>query len=405
VVGASSFVNSTSSARTIREAADRLRAGDIILLEIHRPGPNSTGSGQFGFIAIEWWPDDFAAIRYAVNKGIIVVEAAGNGFQNLDDAIYNTPQFGFPASWRNPFDIANPSSQAVVVGAGAPPPGTHGSNHGADRSRLGFSNYGNRVDCQGWGREVTSAGYGNLQGGEREVWYTETFSGTSSASPIVVGALGCVQGVLKAQNAPLLTPADAINLVRTTGSPQQDEPGRPKTQRIGNRPDLREMIPAGSDIMADPIIIIKKGSTGAAVKKAQKCLIERFYLNVGDDDGSFGPITHLAVRNYQSDRSAGNFYAFSFPLAVDGIVGPQTWFRISPVQIKKGSMGNSAILLQELLKDFAFPPYNPGPVDGDFGPLTEGAVKAFQADFFDFDGNPLQVDGIVGTKTWAALWS
>jgi peptidoglycan hydrolase-like protein with peptidoglycan-binding domain len=165
------------------------------------------------------------------------------------------------------------------------------------------------------------------------------------------------------------------------------------------------MIPAGSDIMADPIIIIKKGSTGAAVKKAQKCLIERFYLNVGDDDGSFGPITHLAVRNYQSDRSAGNFYAFSFPLAVDGIVGPQTWFRISPVQIKKGSMGNSAILLQELLKDFAFPPYNPGPVDGDFGPRTEGAVKAFQADFFDFDGNPRQVDGIVGTKTWAALWS
>jgi peptidoglycan hydrolase-like protein with peptidoglycan-binding domain len=405
VCGVSSFVNSSSSARTIREAADRLQAGDIILLEIHRPGPNSTGSGQFGFIAIEWWPDDFAAIRYAVNKGIIVVEAAGNGFQNLDDAIYNTPQFGFPANWRNPFDIANPSSQAVVVGAGAPPPGTHGSNHGADRSRLGFSNYGNRVDCQGWGREVTSAGYGNLQGGQREVWYTETFSGTSSASPIVVGVLGCVQGVLKAQNAPLLTPADAINLVRTTGSPQQDTPSRPKTQRIGNRPDLREMIPAGADILADPIIIIKKGSTGAAVKKAQKCLIERFYLNVGDDDGSFGPITHLAVRNYQSDRSAGNFYAFSFPLAVDGIVGPQTWFRICPVQIKKGSMGNSAILLQELLKDFAFPPYNPGPVDGDFGPLTEGAVKAFQADFFDFDGNPLQVDGIVGTKTWAALWS
>lgn len=242
--GASSFVSSPSSARTIREAADRLSAGDIILLEIHRSGPNGTGSGQFGYIAIEWWPDDFAAIRYAVNKGIIVVEAAGNGFQNLDDAIYDTPQTGFPSNWRNPFDPANPSSLAVVVGAGAPPPGTHGRNHGNDRSRLGFSNYGRRVDCQGWGREVTTAGYGNLQGGQRDLWYTETFSGTSSASPIVVGALGCVQGILKAQGSPLLTPAAAIDLLRTTGSPQQDTPGRPKTQRIGNRPDLRQMIPA-----------------------------------------------------------------------------------------------------------------------------------------------------------------
>jgi hypothetical protein len=127
-VGAARFGN--SSAQTIRQAADRLRRGDIILLEIHRPGPNSTGAGQFGYIAIEWWPDDFAAIRYAVSKGIIVVEAAGNGAQNLDDAIYNTRPAGFPASWRNPFNPANPSSSAVVVGAGAPPPGTHGNNHG-----------------------------------------------------------------------------------------------------------------------------------------------------------------------------------------------------------------------------------------------------------------------------------
>lgn len=261
IAGASSFVNTPSTARTIREAADRLSAGDIILLEIHRSGPNGTGSGQFGYIAVEWWPDDFAAIRYAVNKGIIVVEAAGNGFQNLDDAVYNTRPNGFPASWRNPFNPANPSSQAVVVGAGAPPPGTHGRNHGTDRSRLGFSNYGRRVDCQGWGREVTTAGYGDLQGGVRNLWYTETFSGTSSASPIVVGALGCVQGILKAQGSPLLTPASAINLVRSTGSPQQDTPGRPRTQRIGNRPNLREMIPAVARIWHNNISVTRVFAT------------------------------------------------------------------------------------------------------------------------------------------------
>jgi len=244
-VGAAHFGN---TAQTIRQAADKLRRGDIILLEIHRAGPRSPdGSGQFGYIAIEWWPDDFAAIRYAVSKGIIVVEAAGNGAQNFDDAVYNTRPAGFPSSWRNPFNTANPSSNAVVVGAGSPPPGTHGRNHGPDRSRLGFSNYGARVDCQGWGREVTSTGYGDLQGGasiHKNEWYTDTFSGTSSASPIVVGALGCIQGILRSQNRALLTPARAIRLLRSTGSPQTDAPGRPKTQRIGNRPNLRQLISA-----------------------------------------------------------------------------------------------------------------------------------------------------------------
>jgi peptidoglycan hydrolase-like protein with peptidoglycan-binding domain len=155
--------------------------------------------------------------------------------------------------------------------------------------------------------------------------------------------------------------------------------------------------------MADPII--KKGSTGDAVKKAQKALIQRYYLTPGDDDGKFGPVTDYAVRSYQYNRSAGEFYALSFPLVIDGIVGPATWFRLAPDTIKKGSKGNGVRFLQEALKNFAYPPYDPGPVDGDFGPLTETAVKAFQADYYDFDGNPLKVDGVVGPKTWTALWS
>lgn len=231
------------TATVIRQAADRLGRGDILLLEIHRQGPGASGVGQDGYIAIEWWPDDLAAIRYAVSRGVIVVEAAGNGARDLDAAIYNTRPAGFPTSWRNPFNPANPTSGAVLVGAGAPPPGTHGRDHGPDRSRLGFSNYGRRVDAQGWGREVTTTGYGDLQGGtDKDRWYTDTFSGTSSASPIVVGALGCVQGVLRARGRPLLTPATARQLLRLTGSPQQDAPGRPRTQRIGNRPDVKQMI-------------------------------------------------------------------------------------------------------------------------------------------------------------------
>ncbi len=245
-VRAISIFGLSGSAAAIRMAADLLQPGDIILLELHRPGPRfnfATRPDQAGYIAIEWWPDDYDAIRYAIARGVIVVEAAGNGGENLDDPIYNQAAPGFPAGWRNPFARGVRDSGAILVGAGAPPPGTHGADHGPDRSRLDFSNYGSAIDAQGWGVQVTTCGYGDLQGGSNEdLWYTDQFNGTSSASPVVVGALGCVQGVLRARSIAPLTPQTARNLLRATGSPQQDAPGRPASQRIGNRPDVRAMI-------------------------------------------------------------------------------------------------------------------------------------------------------------------
>ena len=261
VRGFSIFGPGSGSAQAITRAANSLQAGDIILLELHRPGPRfnfASRADQRGYIAIEWWPDDLAAVRFAVARGIIVVEAAGNGAENLDDPIYSTRPAGFPSSWTNPFRRSPVDSGAIVVGAGAPPPGTHGRNHGPDRSRLDFSNFGALVDAQGWGREVTTTGYGDLQGGANEnLWYTDQFSGTSSASPIVVGALGCLQGAVRAAGRPVVTPAQARNFLRTTGSPQQDAPGRPATQRIGNRPNLRDLMRSagvkGKEILKEAI--------------------------------------------------------------------------------------------------------------------------------------------------------
>jgi hypothetical protein len=251
-VRAISIFGGTGSSAAIRTAADMLKPGDIILIELHRAGPRYNFQGrpdQKGYIAIEWWPDDFDAIKYATNKGIVVVEAGGNGSENLDDALYNTPATGFPAGWTNPFNRANRDSGAIIVGAGAPPSGTHGRDHGPDRSRLDFSNYGSSIDAQGWGREVTTCGYGDLQGGTNEdLWYTDQFSGTSSASPIIVGALACVQGILRAQGKTPMNPAKARQCLRTTGSPQQDAPNRPASQRIGNRPNIRQMITCATGV-------------------------------------------------------------------------------------------------------------------------------------------------------------
>jgi len=234
-----------ASSQAIEDAADASSPGDILLLEIHRAGPRfgfAARRDQAGYIAIEWWPDDFEAIAYAVSRGVIVVEAGGNGAEDLDDAIYDTPGVGFGSSWVNPFRRNPADCGAILVGAGAPPPGTHAQNWGPDRSRLDFSNHGSAFDAQGWGREVTSCGYGDLQGGVPTHWYTDTFSGTSSASPIIAGTLACVQGNLRARGKALLTPSEARQMLRATGSPQQASPAAPLTQRIGRRPDLKQML-------------------------------------------------------------------------------------------------------------------------------------------------------------------
>ncbi|QUL98658.1 MAG: N-acetylmuramoyl-L-alanine amidase [Candidatus Fermentithermobacillus carboniphilus] len=62
--------------------------------------------------------------------------------------------------------------------------------------------------------------------------------------------------------------------------------------------------------------------------------------------------------------------------------------------LRQGSSGQAVLTLQERLKDLG---YDPGPVDGIFGPWTDAAVRTFQRH------NGLYVDGVVGPITWAAL--
>jgi len=244
IVTAVAATGALGTAGAIHAAADRLSPGDLLLIELQRPGPRwSAATGDAGNLPLEWWPDDFDAVRYATAKGVIVVASAGNGSENLDDPFYDAPAPGFPATWANPLARGARDSGSILVGAGCPPANTHGSTWGPDRSRLDFSNYGSALDAQGWGREVTTTGYGDLQGGaDPNAWYTDKFAGTSSASAMIVGVLGCAQGALRAQGAAPLTPATARALLRATGAAQQDALPFPATQRIGNRPDLRAMI-------------------------------------------------------------------------------------------------------------------------------------------------------------------
>ena len=222
-----------NAAGAISNAAAQLKKGDVILIELHAPGP--TGN----YVAMQYWSDIFTAIKAAVDNGITVVEAAGNGNENFDAVIYKNTGL-------------QKDSGAIVVGAGVPP-----TNHvdfdgfgaglpsyaslGIPRSRIFFSNYGKIVNVQGWGWHVTSLGYGDAQGGASEnTWYTLRFSGTSSASPIVTGAVACLQGRARAKNGAPMTPKKVRDILMTTGTPQQAGPGVPLTQRVGPLPNLVE---------------------------------------------------------------------------------------------------------------------------------------------------------------------
>jgi len=275
-----------NTSKAIKWAADYLKPGDILILELHRAGPRypknpKNPRTQYGYIPIEWWPCDYAAIQYATAKNIIVVEAAGNGGQSLDDDIYSQPPENSCGPWKNPFNIENLGSGAVIVGAGSVQAGTHGRNISLfsnepheDRARCFFSNYGKRIDTQAYGVEVTTTGdfgypgYELQKGDDPNRWYTNGFPGTSSATPIVAGVIACVQGIIIANKKEPLTPAQVRNLLRSTGSPQEDGlsfdlpahyadfgskyPRRAKSQRIGTRPNLKELVPAALNITETP---------------------------------------------------------------------------------------------------------------------------------------------------------
>ncbi|MBM3287305.1 MAG: hypothetical protein FJY88_08155 [Candidatus Eisenbacteria bacterium] len=213
-------------------AIANLAPGDVILIEQQWEYSYPLGY----YIPIEWWGSSanewpwvqwyngvYAAIENAISLGIHVVECGGNGNVNTDDL-----------QWYG-------DSGAIIVGAGAVYPGAPYSGFD-DRERLPFSSYGTRFNLQGWGENVVTTGYGDLYSSEgRNLFYTNTFSGTSSAGMMVAGAVACYAGYYLANVSP--TPLDPLAmraLLTETGTPQVPTPGG--GGNIGPRPNLRAAI-------------------------------------------------------------------------------------------------------------------------------------------------------------------
>jgi hypothetical protein len=215
-----SACSSYNPANAINIARLHTTPGDVILIE-----QQTSVCGLSDYGPMEWYQSTYDAIKTSTAAGRIVVEAAGNGSVNLD-----------AAGCHNLFKRSVRDSGAIIVGAGAPPAYSQ-----TDRSRLYYSTYGSRVDLQGWGFNVATTGYGDLQAGGPNRFYTAIFSGTSSASPIVAGAAALLSSIAQ-QRGHLMTSAWIRATLVATGSPQLSAAGYPASQKIGPRPNLKAAI-------------------------------------------------------------------------------------------------------------------------------------------------------------------
>ncbi len=241
-VGSVNVVSYVYSSRpnAMMAAIGTLSFGDVLLLEVQVP------IGKRTEMPIEVFDADFNTIRLATALGIVVVETAGNGRNNLDTFTDRAGNRIFDRRFRD--------SGAIMVGAAVLSPRT---NEWERSNRPDGSNFGSRIDCWGWGERVDTCNSSET-GSTTE--YSVDFNGTSSAAPIVTGAAVAVQGIANATIASRFSPRHlrAILSDRATGTASADPPD----DRIGVMPNLRAIITNVLNLATDVYLRDFVGDTG-----------------------------------------------------------------------------------------------------------------------------------------------
>lgn len=177
----------------ITNAVNDANEGDIIIYEMQINDPNGA------YVPAEYDQLVWDLTKTATDKGVVVVAAAGNGAVNLDDGLYDTYN-------------ARGDSGAIIVGAG-----TSTTNHDTHSA----STFGTRVDVQAWGENVFSTGYGDIQfANDVHQYYTDSFSGTSSATAIIGGCVTVLQSYYYSLTNSYMTSVEMRDLLIDTGIPQ-----------------------------------------------------------------------------------------------------------------------------------------------------------------------------------------
>ncbi len=143
----------------------------------------------------------------------------------------------------------------------------------------------------------------------------------------------------------------------------------------------------GGIVVSDDLV---PGVTSPKVAELQGRLMDLEYMEEDETTEYYGPMTKQAVRVFQ--RKHG--------LQADGIAGPQTIAMLNSADAKvySAALGDSGTDIEELqsrLKELGYMES----VTGNFGELTQAAVKDFQ------EKNGLTADGAVNSQTREKLYS
>ena len=164
-----------------------------------------------------------------------------------------------------------------------------------------------------------------------------------------------------------------------------------------------DKVPNKGETVVEDSTTLKKGSTGAAVKKLQERLKELGYYN-NVCDGDYGTVTANAVKVFEkkhgytqdgiADATVQKKLYSSSALSANSTTGSGSSSSSSTDELKKGDKGDAVKTLQKRLKELG---YYKSWADGDYGNETYEAVKAFQKK------NGLYVDGVAGSQTLKKL--
>jgi serine protease len=219
------------------DAVSGMSFGDVLLLEAQDYDPIS----GMGFWPVEIALPVFDAISLATALGIVVVEAAGNRSPSSGVNVGNDLDAYIGVTGDHFFDRNIRDSGAIIVGAGS---------SASPHTRLSVSNFGTRVDCYGWGQNVDTTT--TDAAGTNNTLYTNSFSGTSSASAIVAGAAIVVQALAQATLGYRFSPRELRGILTTNGTPSND----PTNDKIGVLPNLKAII-GGSQLNLAPDLYMR----------------------------------------------------------------------------------------------------------------------------------------------------
>jgi len=180
----------------------------------------------------------FTAIWEATRTGVIVIEAAGNGFRASDGTRKSHDLDRIPRRRVDdppPVNLTERDSGAIMVSA------CRANLVAQDgHRRIGYAGYGSRINCYAWGEDVVTAGWGDFAPfADDDGRYTRRFGGTSAAAAIIAGAAILVQQMAGAPGGAGLLGPDEMRLRLSDTATGTVVLGPRGKAPIGVMPDLR----------------------------------------------------------------------------------------------------------------------------------------------------------------------